>query len=308
MGELLPWGLYLFFSADLVGSTAYKSRMGESQKDDWRFAFSEFYHDFPSFFTRNTMSKNLPKPNVWKFLGDEILFFVKLAKSEDTLFYIKAFQKTLAEYTTKPLNDDAMGLSCKGSAWTAGFPVGNFEVVVNSPNDNNDTIVDFIGPSIDCGFRVAHHSTRRKLTISVELALMIAKVMCERALDKPTIKYDGRIELKGVLDGKPYPLFWVDCASATEVKEDKLLNHNSGCKSSDVMAFCIKYIEQTKGICCPFIENDPSEFFKKIPEKLEERRKAISEVAAESSPDDYSEQDHESKNSITIELPTPHES
>lgn len=79
---------------------------------------------------------------------------------------------------------------------------------------------DFIGQSIDTGFRVSAEATSRKLTLSVELAHMLSKVCVDLIAEPshiPTLDYrnfnfyfDGRQPFKGVLGGIPYPVIWLD--------------------------------------------------------------------------------------------------
>ncbi len=87
---------------------------------------------------------------------------------------------------------------------------------------------DFIGQSIDTGFRVSTASSSRKLMLSVELAHMLS-LECIRVKGHPqrlpkvlvtnfAFHYDGRHTLKGVLDGIPYPLIWLD------IEPDRLIN------------------------------------------------------------------------------------
>lgn len=93
---------------------------------------------------------------------------------------------------------------------------------------------DFIGQSMDTGFRVGTAASARKLMLSVELAHMLS-MECEKLDTGPyqtgafpvrsfTFHYDGRLSLKGVLDGTPYPLIWLDVepAKRIHVAEDVL--------------------------------------------------------------------------------------
>jgi hypothetical protein len=78
---------------------------------------------------------------------------------------------------------------------------------VESRADKNPHQFDFLGKGIDCGFRIAKFSSTDKFTISAELAL----ALCESANSnsKPfsgKFNYLGREELKGVINGRPYPI------------------------------------------------------------------------------------------------------
>lgn len=79
---------------------------------------------------------------------------------------------------------------------------------------------DFIGQSIDTGFRVSTQSSVRRLALSVELAHMLSLVCAqieEDNLEIPALVgnqfqfyFDGRQSLKGVMGGVPYPVIWLD--------------------------------------------------------------------------------------------------
>lgn len=105
--------------------------------------------------------------------------------------------------------------------------------------------IDFIGPNIDLGFRISNHSSTRRMTISTDLAYLMAKSGTSRylirfdpvfeALDiegrlenigrlceasegdtltmhfgKLSLYYSGMTKLKGVLGEVDYPRFWVN--------------------------------------------------------------------------------------------------
>lgn len=97
---------------------------------------------------------------------------------------------------------------------------------------------DFIGQSIDTGFRVGTEATARKLTLSVELAHMLSKV-CVDLIAEPSLLptldsrdfkfyFDGRVALKGVLGGIPYPVIWLDTEPRRAIyqAEDALMNRH----------------------------------------------------------------------------------
>ena len=107
-------------------------------------------------------------------------------------------------------------------------------------NDENRKhyIVDYIGPSIDTGFRLSTLSSSRKFVVSLELAhiLSLEQHLNEQrprrqstgafSLTKFEFRYDGRKNLKGVFNGAPYPVFWIDLAPVdeTNIAEDSVLN------------------------------------------------------------------------------------
>ncbi len=93
---------------------------------------------------------------------------------------------------------------------------------------------DFIGTSIDCGFRLGKYSTLEKLVISVELATILLRdktKMIEELnirIESNNIKlyFDDEVELKGVLNEKKgtlkYPLIWLYSMNETNCEQLEL--------------------------------------------------------------------------------------
>jgi hypothetical protein len=68
------------------------------------------------------------------------------------------------------------------------------------------TIVDFLGPDIDAGFRIAQHADKRKLTIAANLAETLLLYSPQKSIEG--LRIVGYRELKGVWNGRPYPIIW----------------------------------------------------------------------------------------------------
>lgn len=201
-------------------------------------------------------------PAFWKGAGDEVLFS-KIVKSPfDAMTSIYALLEVMKEHRrqfgSKP---QTKRLNVKGAAWLAGFPINNAEIrlAAQHPVETADYLddpiaenyrllelhgsgghssdvylADYIGPSIDLGFRIREHATPRKLVVSADLAWLlcfahrentIGELPQSRYLRMPHIGYEGRYGLKGILSGEPYPLIWVesDIGNAIDKAEDLLL-------------------------------------------------------------------------------------
>jgi hypothetical protein len=133
---------------------------------------------------------------------------------------------------------------------------------------------DFIGPSIDTGFRVSALASPRKLALTVDLAMMLAHTVINQPVDESfpleriKFHYNGRVPLKGVLDGSPYPFFWVDTkpSDALYAVEDRILNTNP-VDGSAVKEFCDLFIlKQGVNMTRPFIQGSSDPLYKDIPE------------------------------------------
>ncbi len=251
--ELTRPKLKIFLSVDVVGSTALKQKgrvldvpdvaadhAPDFVNGDWLEFITNFYRDFPSKLIdafeeiRETRKKDNPSegdkakpPLLWKALGDELVFTAELAAPTDAAIHLEALGDAInSSVKSWSEGNSQLPVSFKGTAWVAGFPVGNSEIPmtqnsVKDPDENRigDDRYDYSGPAIDIGFRIAKFSTPRRLTISAELADLVA-------LDgrmKNRLWAEIPLELKGVLRGRPYPIFWFDCYLTTKkIKEIEL--------------------------------------------------------------------------------------
>lgn len=247
--------LLLFLSVDVIGSTAYKNKSSEIVQH-WLETFLNFYKDFPVHLDKkfnkikNQCEKKIKvvfekNPVLWKSLGDELIFKVALTDSEQLKYYIQAFQESVLEYHKIINKEPALGL--KATAWLAGFPVCNTELTFESDKKTKD----YIGPSMDIGFRLGKFSSKRRFVISLDLAYMLS-----RYIGHPKIRYEGKRELKGVLDNKPYPVFWIDMEPEGNL-EDKLFPEIKFSERDDIKLFVEEFIRQTgKPLMLPFIDGD----------------------------------------------------
>ncbi|MBB5400292.1 hypothetical protein [Paraburkholderia youngii] len=273
--------LRLFFSADIVGSTAFKQKPQVAKKggeQDGRFPLwfntvLAFYHQAEQAFSHNWVSFERscagdnsvlhwfgPPPELWKTVGDEVLFTKQIEHPAQATVCCHAWIRTLDDLRQQ-LKE--RGLDVKSSAWLADFPLRNQEVVLRGTLDsqtleraddeypfNNqlsleayyadktgNVIRDYIGPSIDTGFRLGGLASDRKFVVSLELAhvLSVEQAKSDKntrlysfgalSLRKFDFRYEGRVPLKGVLGGGPYPVIWIDLDPENEVHqaEDEVL-------------------------------------------------------------------------------------
>lgn len=204
--------------------------MDHSAHPRWVDEIRNFYQEFPAAlrkrYYQHTSAPEHNKhegdvPTVWKTIGDEIVFCCRVSSAEHLVCVMSAFMEALDEYG-RVLEIRCKDLDVKGSGWLAAFPAPNVTVEVQAGQTSASELpdedvelradaephkFDFLGHSIDCGFRLAQFSSADKLTISVELAY----ALCESANSnsKPfsgKFNYIGREQLKGVIDGRPYPI------------------------------------------------------------------------------------------------------
>jgi hypothetical protein len=141
-------------------------------------------------------------------LGDELIFAKKLTSGIEAFVAVCAAKQAITDYSKKLREHQrnrrkdgeqyAFPTQLKGTMWHAGFPIKNMKVV---KDEQPQVPIDYIGPSIDLGFRLAKLSTPWHMAISAPLAWMVAKIQVEHSekIDNLDVKwtYRGRGRLKG---------------------------------------------------------------------------------------------------------------
>lgn len=261
------------------------------------------------------------EPELWKAAGDELIYTKTLSDHRQALACVLAWMATVESHR-KELKGTFPTLDLKASAWLAGFPVNNAEIVLsrrprplehgaadgdavlanlilldefysNGGTNNGDMTRDFIGPSMDTGFRISSLASPRKFALTVDLAYMLTVAAKPEHLDdtlkharEPSFKYDGRVTLKGVDGGEPYPFFWIDMRAHDPLhrSEDDLLPHIA-INPHNVENFCEKFFQahaKERGhIMSPYIAVSSDGPFHKVPEhhrvRLEKLIKKLSD-------------------------------
>lgn len=232
----------IFLSVDLSNSTSYKSQRAPHQ---WVPTFRDFYSEFSDLFRRNHIFEieelgesvsrlRERKPNLWKTVGDEIIFVNRVDSCFEVSLFVKAFAKSLQEYNSILREDgDRSSLSVKGSAWIASFPYPNITIAIptlSDPSDNSDITEteqielsadespnrhEFLGKGLDYGFRIAKNAADDFFVISPALAGILIRANVNEKFKKD---YDSLklpivlrepVHFKGVLNGSRYPVLGV---------------------------------------------------------------------------------------------------
>lgn len=275
--------LRLFMSVDVVGSTAFKhNKTYGGEEKPWLKFIHGFYTGFPpdlltakltDTLSESEVHQDIPMPYLWKALGDELVFCVLLRHPSYAKYYIKAFRSALIEACTKwVVEPPRLPINFKGAAWLAGFPIHNTAV----PLDTKERLsldsehFDFVGPLIDIGFRLSHMASPRKLVISADTAWLLTAA--NDGAGGLNFFYEGRHSLKGVLNDRPYPIFWIDCLDLEDPRnelsrtEDVLLNRKAASKE-DVEKLAKTFLQSVEpSIPFPFFYGHGS-----VPEKFRAR-------------------------------------
>jgi len=254
-----------------------------------------------------------PDPMFWKAAGDELLFTKTLTDAEQAWRAVRTFRRAVLSYREE-LQKKQPSLDVKAYAWIAGFPILNARIPMNGDGtgdldiegeppvvayrlehrlaqaDIEGTSLDYLGPSIDLGFRLGKLAERRKFIVSADLAYLLCD---QEDKDDKDIRfwYDGRQQLKGVLSDRPYPVFWIDMNSGDiDTHEDALLGRQV-IPRDKVRDFCRLFLDGTAGaMCLPYIVGDDGgAVYSSIPpahqHALEDlRRLAAAETERDSAP------------------------
>jgi len=188
--------------------------------------------------------------------------------------HIWAFKQALAEFPSQWQNKN-IPLRLKGAAWIAGFPVTNSEIIIET--DAGRTM-DFLGPSIDLGFRLAKFSDERRFILSADLALMLLDAV--QRLEVSSTVFDlflhGKENLKGIIDNKPYPVVWLDIGDEDKELEESLLGVKRLSDHTKMLDYLRRFLEKhSSHLFRPFIEGDSDPKYSQIPERFVELREKM---------------------------------
>ncbi|MEW6237308.1 MAG: NUDIX domain-containing protein [Candidatus Omnitrophota bacterium] len=213
-------GFYIFFSFDIANSTRYKTISKQSGPESWPVMMHRFYE-----YIANGLKKRLQDSiNIWKFVGDEVLLYKKINKIEEAIKCIEisySLMHDVINFLHNEFPDAKTHLSIKSVLWCADVkyvlpqnseelkgPIKNIAILQESVNGlTKSVLLDFLGPDVDIGFRIAKCATQRRLVISSDLAYIITLKSKKLRNKLFIISYEP---LKGIWDGRPYPIIWYE--------------------------------------------------------------------------------------------------
>ena len=106
-------GIYMFFSFDLVNSTQFKTKY----KNKWPIVFDEFYTNITK-----AMIEQVNGSVVWKYIGDEVLFYKKIDCKKDLFIHLPTLLKIktdVMDKINKKVNESRGNLYLKTCVWIA---------------------------------------------------------------------------------------------------------------------------------------------------------------------------------------------
>ena len=211
----------LFFSFDIVNSSLYK----DINYLGWKSVLTTLLTDI-----QKNVTKEIPAAQLWRVLGDEIIFFVTIRNKEEIYSAIDAIYGILVMTNVKlknekffdNINDDFSAkeigwmkksniLAVQSAAWLAIVLNGDNSLIL--PYDNifkkyrisdSQQINEFLGQDIDTGFRIKKETQDRRLVVSLELA----KVLSDKTAYLSKLNIITYKSLKGVWQNRLYPIIW----------------------------------------------------------------------------------------------------
>ena len=211
----------LFFSFDIVNSSSYK----DVNYFGWQVVLTSLLTNI-----QRNIAKEIPEAQLWRVLGDEIIFFVTIRNMEEIYTTIDAIYGVLVKSNVKLHNGgffeeledeyekddvDLMKnnniLAVQAAAWLAIILNGEktffhtYDNVFKKYSINeNQRINEFLGQDIDIGFRIKKETQDRRLVVSIELA----KILSDKTEYLSRLNIITYKNLKGVWKNRLYPIIW----------------------------------------------------------------------------------------------------
>lgn len=217
----------LFFSFDIVNSSLYKT----VNYYGWSIVIDGILSSI-----RNYIKSKIKSAEVWRVLGDEIIFIVKICDKSVLFEYVEIIYETLVFFCSSiesgtlfegmdEISDVVTELvklqdviSLQSTAWIANVTdkkaiKGNkckskyienvFEEIEENPRYK---FYEFMGVDIDAGFRLSKETRAGRLAVSFELAyLMVLEKNGNYVKNLNIVSYRS---LKGVWNNSAYPIIW----------------------------------------------------------------------------------------------------
>lgn len=259
----------LFLSADLIGSTEIKASANKSEDKhnevaaSWVNLFSEFYSSILTTYNDYLEEYGLPHAELWKALGDEIILKIEIVNPINARKYLISFCKAVTHVESR-LSENGKQRKFKLTGWLAGFPVINREVDVGSYKD-------YLGPTIDTGFRLKQFSAYNKFVLSLELVYLLSITEASATGDEKIRLYlEGEYVLKGVFSGRAYPIFYLlPITNDSTILRQKIIGALK-VESEDISNYVKYFINEIDNdflICLPYFKGFEGDVFPSMPER-----------------------------------------
>lgn len=141
--------------------------------------------------------QNNETPSFWKGLGDSVVFSCPFKSPQEFAISTRAFLNLFERYGKEMKS--RFDLDLKFCIWHATFPDINLELKIRGG-------VDYIGPDMDVGFRLANVVEEKRCFIAMDSVIELAQSQVGRSL---FFLHIGWKKLKGVRRERNYPVLQV---------------------------------------------------------------------------------------------------
>lgn len=203
----------------------YASVCEKYEHQDWAQIIHQCFNDFNIEFIKRRAEANIgAEIHPWKMAGDELIYCITVKSRKEVYKQLLAFFMTL-RFFDKEYASKENRIRLKGSAWTAGFPIRNRimkPLESEESEDVDDSKLDYMGPEIDIGFRIGKYTFPGIIVCSLELVciLLDGRLGLQNEKSKFRVIDTGWESLKGVWNGKKYPIYWLALPEDMENNED----------------------------------------------------------------------------------------
>jgi 8-oxo-dGTP pyrophosphatase MutT (NUDIX family) len=160
------------------------------------------------------VTARIPGAVVWKYAGDEVLFWTTADSVDDVCRCVESSFEVLTHLDESMASLSDRQLRVKGTCWTAlaaperpgpdGLLAPN--LIFSHATEAEAPTRDFLGPEIDAGFRLGATTLQATLAISAELAAFLMTYAPRPLTDK--LRLVAFRKLKGVWQNRHYPICW----------------------------------------------------------------------------------------------------
>lgn len=169
----------MFMSVDMVRSKQLKTTYMQ-RHESWLPLFRELFETFPLVLVGRVALRfddevHVPEYQVWKTLGDEIVFSTLESDDRARILLLAAFHESIVQFDRR--NKTQGGYGVKGCAWNVVLDGLNETIEIpEMASSGGNAYEDVIGPDVDFGFVLSKHGRDGQTVVDAALAKMVGTV------------------------------------------------------------------------------------------------------------------------------------
>ncbi len=191
------------------------------EDSDWGAILQQRFSDFHSAFGKGLVEADETQlaehvdHYLWKTAGDELIYSFRIMSRRQLHEIVVSFLRVIRQFDEKDVDNEPIRL--KGTGWVAGFPIRNRQITFPGPvlyrkkgerryEEVSHPRIDYVGPDMDAGFRLAKLTHPGFMVISLELAELLGEANVSRQVRGMIVDWQ---KLKSVWSDTPYPVIWI---------------------------------------------------------------------------------------------------